>query len=121
MRSAHGFIQASAYEGYSRTLLEAALARVPIITTDVGIVGEVFTGFRDVLSIPPRDPNGLAVQIVGLVEDPQARHGLVIHAEHAAKTHLESLPPLAASIKRDLEETVARKNLGTANAVIAST
>lgn len=121
MRSAHSFIQASAYEGYSRTLLEAALARVPIITTDVGIVGEVFTGFRDVLSIPPRDPNGLAVQIVGLVEDSQARHGLVIHAEIAAKAHLESLPPLAEAVKRDLEETVARKNLGTAKAVIANT
>lgn len=121
MRSAHGYIQASAYEGYSRTLIEAALARVPIITTDVGIVGEVFSGFRDVLSIPPRDPNGLAVQIVGLVEDPQARHGLVIHAKLAAKTHLESLPPLADAVKRDLEETVARKNLRASDAVIAST
>lgn len=121
MRSAHGYIQASAYEGYSRTLIEAALARVPIITTDVGIVGEVFTGFRDVLSIPPRDPNGLAVQMVGLIEDPQARHGLVIHAEIAAKAHLESLPPLAEAVKRNLEETVARKNLGTANAVIPNT
>lgn len=121
LRSAHGYIQASAYEGYSRTLIEAALARVPIITTDVGIVGEVFTGFRDVLSIPPRDPNGLAVQIMGLVEDPQARHGLVIHAELVAKAHLESLPPLAEAVQQDLEETIARKNLGQPAAVIAGT
>src|SRR3989344_3548115 len=45
--SAQAFIQASAYEGYSRTLIEAALAKVPIITTDVGIVGEVFKGYED--------------------------------------------------------------------------
>ncbi|HWH16697.1 MAG TPA: glycosyltransferase [Candidatus Paceibacterota bacterium] len=121
LRSAHGFIQASAYEGYGRTLLEAALARVPIITTDVGIVGEVFTGFRDVLSIPPRDPNGLAAQIMGLVEDSQTRHGIVIHAELAAKAHLESLPPLAAAVKQDLMDTVARKNLGGSGAVIQGT
>ena len=44
MASAHAFIQASAYEGYGRTLIEAALAKVPIITTDVGIVGEGFKG-----------------------------------------------------------------------------
>lgn len=118
LRSAHGFIQASAYEGYGRTLLEAALARVPIITTDVGIVGEVFTGFKDVLAIPPRDPNGLAVQIVGLVEDPQARHTLVLHAEQAAKAHLASLPPLADAVLQDLAQTVARKNLGNSEAVI---
>lgn len=109
MRSAHAFIQASAYEGYGRTLLEAALARVPIITTDIGIVGEVFAGFKDVLSIPPRDPNGIAMQIMGLVEDAQARHGLIIQAELAAKAHLASLPPLGEAVRQDLEETVARK------------
>lgn len=52
MQSAQAYIQASAYEGYSRTLLEAALAKVPIITTDVGIVGEVFKGYEDVLAVP---------------------------------------------------------------------
>ncbi|HQT82871.1 MAG TPA: glycosyltransferase, partial [Candidatus Paceibacterota bacterium] len=44
VRSAHAYIQASAYEGYGRSLIEAALAKVPIVTTDVGIVGEVFKG-----------------------------------------------------------------------------
>ena len=39
MGRAQAFIQASAYEGYGRTLIEAALAKVPIITPDVAIVG----------------------------------------------------------------------------------
>jgi glycosyltransferase involved in cell wall biosynthesis len=35
------FMQASLHEGYGLTLIEAALAGLPIITTDVGVVGEV--------------------------------------------------------------------------------
>lgn len=85
MQSAQVFIQASAYEGYGRRILQAALARVPIITTDVGIVGEVFRGYEDVLSFPPGDPAALAVHIVGLMEDPQARQMLAMHAQRSAQ------------------------------------
>lgn len=88
MRSAQVFVQASAHEGYGRRLLQAALARVPIITTDVGIVGEVFKGYDDVLAMPPADPAALAVHIVGLMEDGQARHLLAMNAEAKAKAFL---------------------------------
>lgn len=40
-RTADVFLNTSNYEGYCRTLIEAAQAGCPIITTDVGIVGEV--------------------------------------------------------------------------------
>ncbi len=90
MRSAHVFIQASAYEGYGRRLLQAALARIPIITTDVGIVGEVFKGYDDVLAMPPGDPAALSVHIMGLTEDGQARQLLAMNAEAAAKRHIQA-------------------------------
>lgn len=107
MRSAHAFVQASAYEGYGRTLIEAALARVPIITTDVGVVGEIFEGYRDVLSVPPGDPAAIAVQIVGLIEDESARHSLIINAEVAARTHLVSNEETIRAITEDLRRTLA--------------
>ena len=107
MRSAHGFIQASAYEGYGRTLIEAALARVPIITTDVGVVGEIFEGYKDVLSVPPGDPAAIAVQIVGLIEDPTARHSLMINAEIAARAHLVSSEETVRAICEDLRRTLS--------------
>lgn len=88
LQSANAYIQASAYEGYSRTLVEAALARRPIITTDVGIVGEVFTGYKDVLAAPVADPAALAVHIAGLVQDHQARELLAREAEHTVRNHL---------------------------------
>jgi len=102
MQSAHAFIQASAYEGYGRTLVEAALAKVPIITTDVGIVGEVFKGYEDVLAAPVADPTELSLHIVTLVENTNARIELPQHAEAAARAHLAEVGDLPARIVGDL-------------------
>lgn len=103
--SAQTFIQASAYEGYGRTLIEAALAKVPIITTDVGIVGEVFKGYEDVLSVPVADPTALSLAIVGLIEDTSVRVGLPIHAESTAREHLATVGDIPARIAEDLQGT----------------
>lgn len=104
MASAHAFIQASAYEGYGRTLVEAALARVPIITTDVGIVGEVFKGYEDVLAVPVADPTALSLSIVGLIEDNAVREELPRHAEDAARAHLATVGDLPSRIADDLAQ-----------------
>jgi len=108
MASAHAFIQASAYEGYGRTLVEAALARVPIITTDVGIVGEVFKGYEDVLAVPVADPTALSLSIVGLIEDNAVREELPRHAEDAARAHLAAVGNLPSRIADDLARTITR-------------
>lgn len=106
MRSTQAFIQASAYEGYGRTLIEAALARVPIITTDVGIVGEVFKGYEDILSSPVADPTALSLHIARLIEDNAMRRQLPIRAEEAARTHLASAGDFPARIAEDLAHTL---------------
>src|ERR1035437_9435049 len=101
MASAQAFIQESAYEGYSRTLIEAALAKVPIITTDVGIVGEVFKGYEDVLAAPVADPTALSLNIVGFIEDTRVRLELPIHAEVAVRAHLAAVGDIPARIVAD--------------------
>ena len=106
MGSAQAFIQASAYEGYGRTLLEAALAKVPIITTDVGIVGEVFKGYEEVLSVPVADPTALSLGIVGLIEDNRVRQELPMRAEAAARAHLASVGDIPTRIAEDLARSV---------------
>lgn len=107
MRSAHAFIQASAYEGYGRTLVEAALAKVPIITTDVGIVGEVFKGYEDVLSVPVADPTALSLSIVGFIEDNAVRQTLPLHAEDTARAHLASVGDIPTRIASDLTRLIS--------------
>jgi len=104
--SAQAFIQASAYEGYSRTLIEAALAKVPIITTDVGVVGEVFKGYEDVLSVPVADPTALSLSIVGLIEDNAVRHQLPLRAEEAVRAHLANFGDIPTRIAKNLEQTL---------------
>ena len=103
IRSAHAYIQASAYEGYGLTLVEAALARVPIITTDVGIVGEVLKGYEDVLAAPVGDPVQLAVHITSLVEDHQLRITLPMNAERTVKNHLAEYKNGAERFKNHFE------------------
>lgn len=102
MGHAQAFIQASAYEGYGRTLVEAALAKVPIITTDVGIVGEVFKGYEDVLAVPVADPTALSLSIVGFIEDTLVRVQFPIHAEEAVRKHLASVGDIPQRIASDL-------------------
>lgn len=106
MSSAQAYIQASAYEGYGRTLIEAALAKVPIITTDVGVVGEVFRGYEEVLSVPVADPTALSLAIVGLIEDTAVRQEMPLHAENAARAHLSSVGDIPSRIIGDLARTI---------------
>ncbi len=106
MGSAQAFIQASAYEGYGRTLIEAALAQVPIITTDVGIVGEVFKGYEDVLAVPVADPTALSLSIVGFIEDNAVRQDLPRHAVETVRTHLMAAGDIPARIAEDLARTL---------------
>ncbi|KND47910.1 MAG: Glycosyltransferase [Parcubacteria bacterium C7867-004] len=109
MRSCQAYIQASGYEGYGLTLVEAALSRIPIITTDVGIVGEVFKGFEEVLVAPPGDPAALATHIMGLVEDMDCRSQLIMSAEHAAKEHLAQNMDQPKAIALDLARLLEKK------------
>ncbi|MDB5266104.1 MAG: Phosphatidylinositol glycan, class [Parcubacteria group bacterium] len=102
MQSAQAYIQASAYEGYGITLIEAALARIPIITTDVGIVGEVFKGNDSVLAAPPGDPAQLLYLIRRLVEDSSLRTSLAMRAETVAKEHLAAMHSEPADIIADM-------------------
>lgn len=107
MQRAQGFIQASAYEGYGVTLIEAALSGVPIITTDVGIVGEVFVGYEHVLSAPVGDPTNLAAHIAWLIEDPQARKVLAQSAKARALEHLGSLHNSPKDIVDNIQKTLS--------------
>lgn len=108
LQSAHVYLHTSAYEGYGLTLIEAALARVPIVTTDVGIVGEVLRGYEDVLVAPVADPAALAVHLAGLVEDVPARKLLAMNAERRAKEHLAGLVNQPAQVAADFARTLSQ-------------
>jgi glycosyltransferase involved in cell wall biosynthesis len=103
MGSASVFVQASAYEGYGRTLIEAALAKVPIVTTDVGLVGTVFQNGVDVLAVPVGDTTAFAEALIRLIEETTLRIQLSVNAELSARTHLASFGDLPARVADDLQ------------------
>lgn len=117
MQSVQTLIQARAYEGYGRALLEAALARVPVITTDVGIVGEVFRGYEEMLVAPVRDPGTLALHIMGLVEDVAVRTALPIRAEETARAHLATATHIPERVAADFA-ACARGGAASPNAKV---
>lgn len=106
MQSGQGYIQASAYEGYGITLIEAALARVPIISTDVGVIGEVLRGYEDALVSPPGDPINLTYHIIELIEDTASKELRVRNAERKAQEHIAKYQDLPQKIASDLRRTL---------------
>ena len=107
MQDANAFIQASAYEGYGATLVEAALAGVPIVTSDVGVVGEVFVGYEHVFAAPVGDPSNLAALVAQLIEDPQARTLHSLEGRRAALAHLSTAKNTPADVIGDIARLVA--------------
>jgi glycosyltransferase involved in cell wall biosynthesis len=66
-QSATAFIQMSKYEGYGMALMEAALAGCPLITTDVGVVGDALP-YEDVQLVT--DAYSLARAMTEVMKNP---------------------------------------------------
>ncbi len=72
-KSASCYLLTSDYEGYGRTLIEAAASGLPIVTTDVGIVDEYFADNESALIVRERDAAAIAQRISTLIEDNNLR------------------------------------------------
>jgi glycosyltransferase involved in cell wall biosynthesis len=106
MQSAKAFVQASAYEGYGLTLLEAALAKAPIVTTDVGIVGDVLVPDEDALSVPVGDVEAFAAAIMRLIEKGDLAEALARSAHRKASEHRARYADQPAMVVGDLAATL---------------
>lgn len=89
------FILPSDYEGFGRVLLEAAMAKKPVVSTNVSgpsdIVVDNVTGFL----VPPGDHRELAKKVIRLIEDSELAKTM---GEYAQKHVLENFDP-ARNIK----------------------
>jgi glycosyltransferase involved in cell wall biosynthesis len=77
VRAADVFLFTSQYEGYGLALVEAAAAGLPIVTTDVGLVGDVLKNDQQCLVCPPNDRACLTAHLRRYLLDPALReaHG----------------------------------------------
>jgi glycosyltransferase involved in cell wall biosynthesis len=91
------FVLPSRFEGFPLVLLEAMLARLPVVATDVGSVTEAVRDGVTGLVVQPDDPRALAQAIRTLLDDPEKRRTL---GEAGRRVALEFSP---ARMARDFE------------------
>jgi glycosyltransferase involved in cell wall biosynthesis len=84
-RAAHALLHVSLTEGVPQVILEAFAARLPVVATDVGGVGDLVTG-RGLL-VQPRDPEAAAAALSRLAQDAPLRERLIEAAQKAAADH----------------------------------
>ncbi|MCE9643679.1 glycosyltransferase [Candidatus Parcubacteria bacterium] len=85
------YVLNSLFEGYGLTLIEAAQAGCPILTTDVGIVGEVITE-ENASVVPPGDIRALARAWQTALENPQYMREKAELAMEAVRRHSPLTP-----------------------------
>ena len=89
------YVLSSNYEGWGRVIIEAAIARLPIIMTDVGCAGEVVINEESALISPVDNIDELAHNMTRVIENQGLREKLTRNAFDAL-----NMPP---SKKKTLE------------------
>jgi glycosyltransferase involved in cell wall biosynthesis len=84
-RRSHALLHVSLTEGVPQVLLEAFAARLPVVATDVGGVGELVHG-RGWLT-PPNDADAAASALAELASDAERRTELVERAAEEIRRH----------------------------------
>jgi len=100
-KTADVFVQASRFEGYGVSLIEAALSGLAIITTDVGIVGEVLEDKKEALVVSGTS-SAIAGAMKSLIADKELRVLLATQALKSAKAHSMSMEEYLLCYQRAL-------------------
>jgi glycosyltransferase involved in cell wall biosynthesis len=67
------FCMSSRHEGLPVAVMEALVLGIPVVSTDVGGIGEIVTDGREGLLVPVANPELLARALLDLAEDPERR------------------------------------------------
>ena len=81
LKGANIFFLPSFYEGFGLVFIEAAACHIPIVATEVGIMGSLFRDGKEALVCPVGDRECLSRSIVRLIENNGLREELTLAAE----------------------------------------
>jgi glycosyltransferase involved in cell wall biosynthesis len=84
------FVFPSLYEGFGRALLEAMAARLPIVTTKVGIAAESLSDGESCVVVPGHDPAAIVAAVDRLMTEDDLRERLGATAQAIARTYREA-------------------------------
>jgi len=100
-KTADLFLLTSNYEGYGLSLVEAILSRCPILTTKVGIVGEVLSG-NNALLFDVGDEKSLSQNIKNAQQHPELLEEL---KEKAFKDFINKIPQSRNEMLKTMKES----------------
>lgn len=102
MKAADVYALSSDYEGWGRVCIEALAAGTPLVTTDVGCVGEVVVHEESGLVVLPRDVDVLTCALVRVLRDEALRTKLKeggVRAIDTLKTKEECIALYVESVR----------------------
>jgi glycosyltransferase involved in cell wall biosynthesis len=73
MKSANIFLSTSLFEGYGMSVVEAGLSRLPVLSTGVGIAGEILVHMKNSYICPVHDISCIAQGIETIITDNSLR------------------------------------------------
>lgn len=80
LRAVDVAVMSSDYEGSPLFAFECMAHGAPLVSTDVGAVGDVLRRDESVVLVPPRDPAALAAAVQGLLDAPERRRAMAAAA-----------------------------------------
>ena len=80
------YVCSSDFEASPISVWEALASKLPVVSTDVGDVEDIFTEHKCGLVVPSKDPSKLAKSILKLIENEALRNELAIKARDSAES-----------------------------------
>jgi glycogen synthase len=80
LHAADAAVLPSHYEPFGIVALEAAAAGIPLVTSNVGGLGEAVINGKTGMSFPPRDITALATAVRAVLDDPDAAQRMAVAA-----------------------------------------
>ncbi|MFZ2253457.1 MAG: glycosyltransferase family 4 protein [Minisyncoccia bacterium] len=109
MRTADIYALSSDWEGWARVLVEAMEAGIPVVTTDVGCVGEVLKDRVHGLVVPPRALDAFADALQEMVRDSSLRAEYGRNAQRAVGACHVTMAVYAQSLADLYVQTAQKK------------
>ncbi len=105
------FVLPSYREGFSRSSMEAAACRLPMVLTDIRGCREIGVHDEHLVLVPPRDPDSLTAAITRLLDDESLRERLGGAVEQRARVAFDQVQVADWSL-RTYVAVAHRRNLG---------
>lgn len=87
------FVLPSHREGFGLAILEAAMAKLPVVASNIGGIPDIIEDGKDGILVPPRNPEALADAMKDLIQEPEKclAFGSALHEKVMSRFHAKMM------------------------------